>query len=149
VRDSNVVLRGGEEGVLVDFGLAGKHIRPGCATGPNGAPEVWGELDGISSAAPAKADVYAFGCVAFEALTGRVLFDAATEMAQIAMHVTHDGMPNPLRELSRRPDVAPMVELLCSTLRRDPRDRPEAAVIRKQLARIGPGLAKADWPLAP
>jgi serine/threonine protein kinase len=149
VKPSNVVLRSGEEGVLVDFGLAGRHIRPGCATGPYGAPEVWGELDGVANGAPAKADVYAFGCVAFEALTGRVLFDAATEMAQIAMHVTHDGMPTPLRELSGRPDLAPMVELIASTLRRDPRNRPEAATLRKQLARIGPALAKAHWPLAP
>jgi hypothetical protein len=42
-----------------------------------------------------------------------------------------------------------MVELIYSTLRRDPRDRPEACMVRKQLARIGPALAKANWPLAP
>ena len=57
---------------------------PGCATGAYGAPEVWGALEGRRDLSPMKADVYAFGCVAFEALTGRVLFQADSEMAQIA-----------------------------------------------------------------
>jgi hypothetical protein len=148
VKPSNLVLRGGEEGVLVDFGLAGRHIRPGCATGAYGAPEVWGGLDGVAEISPAKADVYAFGCVAFEALTGEVLFDAPTEMAQIAMHVSHDGMPEPLQKLAKHRELGPMVELLSSTLRRDPRARPSATVVRRELARIGPPLAKARWPLA-
>ena len=49
-----------------------RHVRPSCGTGSYGAPEVWsppaeGTLD------PRPVDVYAFGCVAFEALTGQVL----------------------------------------------------------------------------
>ena len=70
LKPSNVVLRRDEQAVLVDFGLAGRHIRPGCATGAYGAPEVWGALEGRKDLTPMKADVYAFGCVAFEALTG-------------------------------------------------------------------------------
>ena len=46
LKPSNVVLRRDEQAVLVDFGLAGRHIRPGCATGAYGAPEVWGALEG-------------------------------------------------------------------------------------------------------
>ena len=42
IKPSNVLLRKGEQAVLVDFGLAGRKIRPGCGTGPYGAPEVWG-----------------------------------------------------------------------------------------------------------
>jgi hypothetical protein len=147
LKPANVVLRRGEEAVLVDFGLAGKHIRPGCATGPYGAPEVWGALDGVSDAAPTKADIYAFGCVAFEAVTGRVLFEADSEMAQIAMHVAHDGFPPALKALAKRTELAPFTELLFSTLRRNPRDRPAATAVRKELARIAPALARAPWPL--
>jgi hypothetical protein len=147
LKPANVVLRRGEEAVLVDFGLAGKHIRPGCATGPYGAPEVWGGLDGLSDATPARADIYAFGCLAFEALTGKVLFEADSEMAQIAMHVAHDGFPPALRALARRSELAPLTELLFATLRRNPRDRPTAPAVSKELARIAPSLARARWPL--
>jgi hypothetical protein len=146
LKPSNVVLRRGEEAVLVDFGLAGRHIRPGCATGPYGSPEVWGAVDAQVELSPAKADVYAFGCAAFETLTGRVLFEAETEMAQIALHVAHDGFPPPLRALAKRPEFASMAELLFSTLRRNPKDRPTAAAVHKELLRIGPTLARASWP---
>ena len=117
LKPSNVVLRRDEQAVLVDFGLAGRHIRPGCATGAYGAPEVWGALEGRKDLTPMKADVYAFGCVAFEALTARVLFQADTEMQQIAKHVGHDGQPPPLRALGKRTELGPLTELLRATLR--------------------------------
>jgi len=147
LKPSNVVLRRDQQAVLVDFGLAGRHIRPGCATGAYGAPEVWGALEGRRDLSPVKADVYAFGCVAFEALTSRVLFRADSELAQIAMHVGHDGFPPPLRALAARPGLAPVAELLFSTLRQDPSHRPSAEVARRELARIGPALARSTWPL--
>jgi serine/threonine protein kinase len=147
LKPSNVVMRRGEQAVLVDFGLAGRHIRPGCATGPYGAPEVWGALDGKVVPSPAKADVYAFGCVAFETLLGRVLFDAGSELALISLHVAHDGFPPPLRALTNRPELASLVELLFSTLRRDPANRPTASTVRRDLARIAPALARLEWPI--
>jgi eukaryotic-like serine/threonine-protein kinase len=150
LKPSNVVLRRGEQAVLVDFGLAGRHIRPGCATGPYGAPEVWGALDASSAKVelgPAKADVYALGSVAFETLTGRVLFEAPTEVAQIALHVAHDGFPPPLRALARDAKLAGLAEVLFSTLRRRPADRPTATTVRRELARLAPVLALEPWPL--
>ena len=147
LKPSNVVMRRSEEAVLVDFGLAGRNIRPGCATGPYGAPEVWGTLDGQTGVTPAKADVYAFGCVAFETLTGRVLFEADTEIAQIALHVGHDGFPPPLRALAKRPKLAGLAELLFSTLRRNPADRPTATVVRQELLRQLRAIGTTHWPI--
>jgi serine/threonine protein kinase len=147
IKPSNVVLRRGEEAVLVDFGLAGRHIRPGCATGPYGSPEVWAAVEGQAGLSPMKADVYAFGCIAFETLTGRVLFEAQTEMAQIALHVAHDGFPPPLRTFAKRPGMASLAELLFSTLRRNPGDRPTAAMVHKEWSRIAPSLERASWPV--
>jgi hypothetical protein len=147
LKPSNVVLRKGTQAVLVDFGLAGRRIRPGCATGPYGAPEVWGVVDGMPVGAPAQADMYAFGCVAFEALTGRVLFDAPNEMAQIALHVGHDGAPPPVRALAKAPDLAGLIELLFGTLRRSPVNRPTAARARSELAKLAPALRRKKWPL--
>ena len=149
IKPSNVVMRGGEEGVLVDFGLAGKHIRPGCATGAYGAPEVWGATEGVVDASPTKVDVYAFGCVAFETLTNRVLFDSDSEMTQIAMHVANDGFPPRLKSLSKRHDLTGLIELLFATLRRSPADRPTAALVRSHLTRLTPELASLRWPLSP
>lgn len=148
IKPSNVVMRGGEQAVLVDFGLAGKHLRPGCATGAYGAPEVWGALEGSLDPSPPKADIYAFGCLAFETLTRTVLFDAESEVTQIAMHLAHDGLPEGFKPLSKRPELALLVELIFSALRRDPADRPTAGRLRKKLSQIGPALAKLDWPLA-
>jgi hypothetical protein len=149
LKPSNVVLRRTQEAVLVDFGLSGRHVRPGCATGPYGAPEVWGAFETRTNLSPACADVYAFACVAFEALTGRVLFEADTEMAQIAMHVAHNGFPPPLRGFARRPGLAEVAELLFAMLRQEPGERPTATAVRKDLARLAPGLAKLAWPLDP
>jgi hypothetical protein len=147
IKPSNVVLRRGEEAVLVDFGLAGQHVRRGCGSGPYGGPEVWGALDAETNLSPAKADMYSFGCLAFEALTGRVLFDAPTEMAQIAMHLAHDGFPDPLRVLAKRPGLAALAELLFATLRRNPHDRPTAAATRRELATLAPAIARTSWPI--
>jgi hypothetical protein len=147
LKPSNVVLRKNEEAVLVDFGLAGRHIRPGCATGPYGAPEVWGALDELGPTPPAKADVYAFACVAFETLTGRVLFDADNELTQVALHVSHDGFPEPLKALARDARLTPLAELLFAMLRRNPADRIAVPAARKELARIAPTLQRLTWPL--
>jgi serine/threonine protein kinase len=108
---------------------------------------VWGALDGVVEPSPPKVDVYAFGCVAFETLTGRALFDSDSEVAQIAMHVAHDGSPPALRAIRQRPELRPVAEVLFSTLRRDPADRPTAAVVRKALARVAPALARLPWPI--
>jgi serine/threonine protein kinase len=148
IKPSNVVLLRGDEAVLVDFGLAGRKIRPGCTTGPYGAPEVWGAVAAGAKPTPMMADVYAFGCLAYEILTGKVLFEATSEMAQIALHLAHDGMPAPLRRLKQKPGLDPVVELLFSTLRQDPRARPTVARLRVQLRTVARDLARQTWPLA-
>jgi serine/threonine protein kinase len=108
---------------------------------------VWGALDGRVDLSPAKADVYSFGCLAFEALTGRVLFQAESEMAQIAAHIAHDGFPTALRSLVKRPGLTGFAEFCFATLRHDPRDRPTASALRRELARLAPDLARLRWPI--
>ena len=147
LKPSNVVLRRDDEAVLVDFGLAGRKVRPGCASGPYGAPEVWGIVSGNGPATPMPVDVYAFGCLAFETLTGRVLFDAENETEQISRHITHDGLPPMLRGLGENKKLAALVETLFATLRRDPRNRPSVPHLRAQLRRIAPDLSRLRWPL--
>jgi len=148
IKPSNVILRRDDEAVLVDFGLAGRKIRPGCATGPYGAPEVWGlEPAGGGRPTPMMVDVYAFGCLAYETLTGHILFDANSESELISRHITHDGLPPPLRDLGQNKQAASLVELLFSTLRRDPGNRPPVSRLRQELRRLTPDLSRLRWPL--
>lgn len=148
LKPGNVVLREGRDPVLVDFGLSGRHIRPGCATGPYGAPEVWGaEVDGAKPTAQA-ADVYAFGCLAFEALTGNTLFDASSELTQVAMHLSHDGLPAPVASMASRVGLASLAQILHSTLRRSPQQRAKVSSLRTALKEIAPQLSSLKWPIA-
>jgi serine/threonine protein kinase len=146
LKPSNVVLRRDDEAVLVDFGLAGRKVRPGCASGPYGAPEVWTVPEG-PPLSPMPVDVYAFGCLAFETLTGRVLFDADNETEQIARHITHDGLPPMLRGLGENRKLASLVELIFSTLRRDPQNRPTVTRLRADLRQVTPDLVRLPWPI--
>ena len=148
IKPSNVVMRAGQQGVLVDFGLAGRKIRQGCGTGPYGAPEVWGVVpDDFPNPPPMASDIYAFGCLAFEMLTGQILFAAANEVMQITMHISHDGSPPPMQSLVANPEIGPLAELLVPTLRRDPRLRPSAEDLRRDIKSVAAMVGEAKWPV--
>ncbi len=147
VKPSNIVLRPSGEPVLVDFGLAGRSIRTGCATPTYAAPEVWGHVEDDGPASPAKADVYAFGCVAYELLAGRPLFVEPHVLALLAAHMGHDGDPEPIRELHAHPTLAPVGAWLSSCLRRSPKARATAEELREGLRAIAPRVVGSGWPL--
>ncbi len=130
--------------VLVDFGLAGRHLRPGCGTANYGAPEIWGAGD-KSQAIPA--DVYAFGCLIFEAYTGRPLFDGIGEAALLSQHVTHDGRPEAVRALLEQSETRDLGTLIARCLRRDPRDRITIRQARQFLADLSLGAQDPAWPV--
>jgi len=151
VKPSNVILRDRDgalpQPVLVDFGLAGRHVRPGCATGNYGAPEIWGLVpDGVTPAPP-PADVYALGCVAFEIMTGQVLFDAQSETAMIAAHISHDGEPPSVAALKNEEGLLPFAAWLSRCLRQDPRKRAGVPELRAELKKIRKTVESHAWPL--
>lgn len=146
LKPSNVVLRGGTEPVLVDFGLAGRQIRPGCATAAYGAPEVWGAAPEGGVATPMTADIYSFGCLAYEILSGNMLFDASSDAAMITVHVSHDGLPQKIRRVTNG-KLASVGMFLFQCLRHNPSDRTPASGLRAILRRIAPELRRATWPI--
>lgn len=147
VKASNVILRGGTTPVLVDFGLSGRTVRPGCGTVEYTAPEVLGVVpDGVTPS-PLAADIYSFGCLVYEVLTGNVLFDADDEIALVARHVSHDGWPPELQALSGLPGLERLAKLIGSCLRHDGRNRPTAGQLREQLTPALLPLSEAEWPL--
>ena len=149
LKPTNVVMRKGKEPVLVDFGLAGRHLRLGCGSGPYGAPEVWGLITGDGPVSPTTADVYAAACLTYETLTTQPLFNQATEMALVTAHMSHDGWPTPLATWYQQKPVADLARLVGLALRRDARERITISELRKQLAALAPKLADLPWPLSP
>ncbi|MCA9592635.1 MAG: protein kinase [Myxococcales bacterium] len=147
VKPSNVILRDGDMPVLVDFGLSGRQLRPGCGTVEYCAPEVLGVEPEDHVPTPWAADVYSFAAMAFEVLTADLLFDGADEMAMATLHVAHDGWPEKLAALARAPGLGDLGVVLAACLRHDPRNRADVARLRPALASVGQNLAGRPWPL--
>jgi hypothetical protein len=147
LKPSNVILRNEETPVLVDFGLSGRQLRPGCGTLEYCAPEVVGVIPKDHQPTPMPADVYAFGCLAFELFTTQTLFEGDDEMKILAAHVEHDGWPPKLAPIGRDPHYADLGVFLAACLRRDPRQRPTVKQARRALAPLAAKYAGGPWPL--
>ena len=85
------------------------------------APEViMGDADVDS-----RADVYAFGCVAYFLLTGRLVFDAPTPMKMLVQHV--EAVPVPPSRRTELPIPPELDEMVLRCLEKDPNRRPQSA----------------------
>jgi hypothetical protein len=83
------------------------------------------------------ADMYAFGVLGYELLTGQGPYEARSNTQMITAHLT--GTPRDLRP--RRPDVdAAVADLLIRCLNREPNHRPSAA---RAAATLGSGAGQA------
>ena len=132
--------------VLVDFGLAGRKIRPGCASPHYGAPEIW-DPGMFGSNEPTAADVYGFCCLAYELFVGRPLFAADTLPGLIGCHFEHDGNPAGLAALHATRGLAPLARILVTGLAPNPRARATIVEVRDALRDLQPALRTAEWPL--
>ncbi|MFZ5891343.1 MAG: serine/threonine-protein kinase [Myxococcota bacterium] len=149
VKPSNVILRDGEVPVLVDFGLSGRHLRPGCGTVEYSAPEVLGIVPSDCVVSPLPTDVYALGCTAFEALTAELLFDGDDEASILGQHTGHDGWPARLAPFAHAAETLDLAKLIAACLRRDPRHRPNVGQARRAFAKVAARLSHVSWPLVP
>lgn len=133
IKPDNVLLSHGAA-VVTDFGIA-KAISD--ARSEHGGPSL--TATGTSLGSPAymapeqiagdpsvdhRADIYAFGCMAYEMLTGRPPFTAETMQRVLGLHLT--ATPEPIATL--RPGVPlSLVALVMQCLAKDPADRPQSA----------------------
>jgi serine/threonine protein kinase len=129
LKPENVMVVAGDKVKLVDFGLArtigaDKLTDSSTFSGTPGyiAPEV--ALQGKSDAP--SADVYAIGVIAFELLTAKMPFTAATPAALVLMHATKDA-PR-VAAVAPEANIPPSVdELVALLLSREPTTRPASA----------------------
>jgi len=134
--------------VLVDFGLAGRKVRPGCGSPYYGAPEVWDTAAFGDRVDPRATDVYSFSCLAYELLTGATLFSGDELPAIIAAHLTHEEGPESLRWLLRHRQAGALGDLLAMGLRRNPRKRLALSEMRIAIDQMGRSRLRAlSWPL--
>jgi hypothetical protein len=134
--------------VLVDFGLAGRKVRPGCGSPYYGAPEVWDTAAFGDRVDPRATDVYSFSCLAYELLTGATLFSGDELPAIIAAHLTHEEGPESLRWLLRHRQAGALGDLLAMGLRRNPRKRLALSEMRIAIDQMGRSHLRAlSWPL--
>ena len=136
IKPDNVLLSGGSA-TVADFGIA-KAIAAARSDTDTGGMATLTQL-GASIGTPAymapeqaaadpatnhRADIYSFGCMAYEMLSGRPVFTAKTPQRLLAAQMGET--PEPIT--SQRPDTpAPLAELVMRCLEKDADDRPQQA----------------------
>ena len=129
IKPDNVLLSRGTA-VVTDFGIA-KALAASWTS-----PGMTLTMDGVALGTPAymapeqaagdptthpRADVYAFGCLAYELLSGKPPFTERTLHQLVTAHLTE--MPRPVADL--RAETPPMLaELVMRSLAKNPVDRP-------------------------
>ncbi|HEU4989656.1 MAG: protein kinase [Gemmatimonadota bacterium] len=133
IKPENVLLSGGSA-TVTDFGIA-KAISASRTQAPNATLTQIGTSIGTpaymapeqAAADPAtdhRADLYAFGCMAYELLTGRPPFVGRTPQKLLAAQMGE--APQPILEL--RPDTPPeLAEIVMRCLAKDADHRPQSA----------------------
>src|SRR5262249_47019196 len=132
IKPDNVMLSG-DAAVVTDFGIA-KAVSVALTAASDATLTQAGTIIGTpaymapeqatgDSAIDHRADIYSFGCLGYELLTGRPPFQEQTTHLLIAAHLM--TAPRPIAEI--RADVPPMVAaLLERCLAKAPADRPQS-----------------------
>lgn len=140
---------GGFTPKLIDFGLA-QRVQSGVRheqTSIGGTPLYLAPEQARRQPITPQADLYSFGCVLFELLSGKPPFTAGNLHALLDQHASL--APAPLRELVN--DVPRALEaLVLSMLGKAPEDRPASAeVVRQALEKVRSERAMARRPAPP
>lgn len=127
IKPDNVMLVPKRGPVLIDFGLVMPQSNPGDTEMTSGSPYYASPemIDGsIGRTTGRQGDLYSFGVMAYELLTGRPPFHADDLRSLLAMHL--QTPPPDVRLL--RPDATPeLAELILELMHKTPGQRPESA----------------------
>jgi serine/threonine-protein kinase len=127
IKPDNVLIGSGGEAKLIDFGLA-KSVALQIKSGQTGS-ELAGTASYLApeqakdaSVVDLRADIYSLGVTFYEALTGKLPFEATNRMKMIFHHLS--TTPTPPCQVN--PKVSPLVSDLCMwMLVKNPAERPQ------------------------
>jgi len=153
IKPDNVLLSGGAA-VVTDFGIA-KAISASRAQGAGATLTQVGTSIGTPAyMAPEqaagdpdidhRADIYSLGAMAYEMLSGRVIFPDRTAQRMLAAHMSE--APTPVAQL--RGDIpAPLASLVMQCLAKEPKERPvNASAVTRALDSLTSGSGFAAMP---
>ena len=135
IKPGNVLLSGGAA-VVTDFGIAKALVdAASSASSPTdhfvtdagttvGTPSYMAPEQAIGDpGTDHRADIYAFGCMAYEMVTGKPPFSYDAKHRVIAAHLKED----PPSVVTLRSDAAPIADLIARCLVKEPSQRPQNA----------------------
>lgn len=133
LKPANVLLRGSDDPVLVDFGLA--KIRDAASASMSsmeavGTPAFMAPEQIRGRGVGPASDVFSLGCILYECLSGKRAYNGTTVPAVVEQVLF--GAPAPLREVEPGCPAA-LEDLVERSLRTDPRDRPTADMVAREL----------------
>jgi len=133
--------------IVLDFGISASVQQPPrderlTATGMYvGTPRYMSPEQASGEAATEKSDIYSLGCVAYELIAGRPVFEGKSAMDLMASHLR--DQPQPLAEI--RPGIdRELASVVMRCLAKDPAARPTATEVAKRLTPGGEALL--EWP---
>ena len=147
VKPSNVLIdtgEGREHCYLADFGLS-----QSVSQGPATDGELLGTVDYVApeqirgEAIDGRADIYAFGCVFYEMLTGERPFAGSSDIATIYAHLEEEPVP----ASERRPELPPSVDVVLGrAMAKDPAARHDTCAALVDDVREALGVAALTPP---
>jgi tRNA A-37 threonylcarbamoyl transferase component Bud32 len=145
VKPSNILFDARRQPFLADFGIAKAMEGSSSLTGTGiiGTPDYMSPEQARGETLDGRSDLYSLGVMAYQCLSGDMLFKATTPIGVMLMHATEP--PPPIRQ--RRPEIPAGVEaVLIQGLAKQPADRYPTGQSFMQAMAAGAGAPAGAYP---
>jgi serine/threonine protein kinase len=131
LKPSNIIISNEGQAHIVDFGIAkilpvnqSRETQNLTNTGEVfGSPAYMSPEQGMGYNLEARSDIYSLGCVMYQALTGRVPFEAINPIQTIVQHLSEKPPPMNTRLYGQSFVLKSLEQVILKCLEKDPSDR--------------------------